>query len=368
MAFVRRPPVVLTSYYRPKPGGLCPRMFRALQALLDRGCEVHYLAVEPFPINHPRCHFHRFPWRRSTESLLFWICFLGLAPFWLGWLCLRHRVAVMLAFDPVYAAAMQPSRLLLRRRLVLLLRADSVENQRIKGTPDWIVGLLGWLEGMAIWRAEVFGVCRSVLDSVLGRHVWLKPSRAGVLANDLPAMSWNPPEARRDILRLACVGTLETRKNQAVVIEALGKIGGEGWRLDFYGDGPARGQLLARVDDLKLGEKVRFYGWVTRDRIWPNVDLLLLPSLHEGMSNAALEALASSIPVMASDVPEHREILPAASLVDPRVVDDWVGRLRMLLSDSGGLSALREAQAESAHRLKFDWDQAVFAHIANGPA
>ena len=87
------------------------------------------------------------------------------------------------------------------------------------------------------------------------------------------------------------------------------------------GDGPARTLLLARAQQLNLGGKVRFRGWVERDRIWPEVDVLLLPSLHEGMSNAVLEALASSIPVLASDVPEHREVLPSGCLVDPRDID-----------------------------------------------
>jgi len=35
---------ILTCYYRPKPGGFCKRLFRAINALLDRGHIVHYLA------------------------------------------------------------------------------------------------------------------------------------------------------------------------------------------------------------------------------------------------------------------------------------------------------------------------------------
>src|SRR5215467_11075094 len=59
---------ILTCYYRPKPGGLCKRFFRATESLLSRGHEVHYLAVVAFPISHPHCHFHRFPWPQGKTE------------------------------------------------------------------------------------------------------------------------------------------------------------------------------------------------------------------------------------------------------------------------------------------------------------
>lgn len=71
---------ILTSYYRPKPGGFCKRLFRAINALLERGHEVHYLSVVEFPIDHPSCMHHKFPWpERYTDTLIFWAMFHTLA-------------------------------------------------------------------------------------------------------------------------------------------------------------------------------------------------------------------------------------------------------------------------------------------------
>ena len=62
---------VLTYYYRPKRGGCFKQLFRAIDALLADGHTVHYLAVQRFSIDHPRCHFHRFPWPSgATETLI----------------------------------------------------------------------------------------------------------------------------------------------------------------------------------------------------------------------------------------------------------------------------------------------------------
>ena len=68
---------ILTCYYRPKPGGLCKRLFRAIESLLSSGHEVHYLAVVAFPISHPHCHFHQFPWPEAkTHGMIFGLCFI----------------------------------------------------------------------------------------------------------------------------------------------------------------------------------------------------------------------------------------------------------------------------------------------------
>ncbi len=104
---------VLTCYYRPKPGGLCKRLFRAIEALLADGHSVHYLAVQPFPIDHPRCRFHRFPWPGgATEGLAFWVALHLFAPFWLLVIGLRQGVTHAFAFGHTYALLMQPLRVL----------------------------------------------------------------------------------------------------------------------------------------------------------------------------------------------------------------------------------------------------------------
>src|SRR2546428_129113 len=178
---------ILTCYYRPKPGGLCKRLFRAIESLLASGHEVHYLAVMRFPISHSRCHFHRFPWpEHKTYGLVFWCIFHLLTPFQLLFLGFRHRVTHVFAFGHGYALVLQPLRLLRRIPLTLFLRADTLENHRYKRRSTHIIKLDSMLEGLAIAGVRLYGVSRVLTTRVVERHAFLHPRIAGILPNDVP--------------------------------------------------------------------------------------------------------------------------------------------------------------------------------------
>ncbi len=98
------------------------------------------------------------------------------------------------------------------------------------------------------------------------------------------------------------VGRLAPQKNHLAMIEALRKLDAQGqlgdWRFVLVGEGPLRGQINAAV-----AEFPRFNLLPPTTDLLPyyrNTDLLLLPSLYEGMSNVALEAQACGVPVALS--------------------------------------------------------------------
>ena len=99
-------------------------------------------------------------------------------------------------------------------------------------------------------------------------------------------------------------------------------------------------------------------GWIDEvDAIWESVDVLLFPSLHEGAPNAILEALAYNIPVLASDIPEHREILSQWNLLSLSDLMMWVNAIKTILENiPGSLEKLRGEQYQVASRLRFDWE------------
>lgn len=72
--------------------------------------------------------------------------------------------------------------------------------------------------------------------------------------------------------------------------------------LVILGEGAMRDELEAQIIQLGISERVSLSGYVSNP--WPLIaeaDAFLLPSRWEGMSNAALEALALGVPVIASD-------------------------------------------------------------------
>jgi len=358
---------VLTAYYRPKPGGYCTRLFRAMRALLDGGHEVHYLAVEPFPIEHRDCHFHRFPWpATATDNLLFWAVFHLLAPWWLLAVALRARITHAFAFGTNYGLLLQPARLATRAPLTVLVRGDALAHHALLGRGRIVIALDWLAEGWGIAGTRLCAVSATLAARIRRRHRWLRPARELVLPNELPAAVAAPAPAAGP-LACACIGTFDPEKNQALAIRAIQGIAGELACLDLYGAGRDEDALRALADELEVGDRVHFAGWVAqRDRLWGAVQLLLFPSLREGCPNAVLEALAQGIPVLATDIPELREMLPAADLLAPEPAL-WSRAIAGLATDRTRLADLAARQRAAAGRFEFNWDQAVCeAVLADG--
>ncbi len=94
------------------------------------------------------------------------------------------------------------------------------------------------------------------------------------------------------------VGRLVPQKNLLALIEALRTLDAQGrlgdWRFVLVGEGPLRAQIDAAVAGFP---RVKLFPPTADLRpYYRNTDLLLLPSLHEGMSNVALEAQSCGVP------------------------------------------------------------------------
>lgn len=81
--------------------------------------------------------------------------------------------------------------------------------------------------------------------------------------------------------------------------------------------GEYRKSLERKVQSLGLAERVHFLDYVTREQLiglYQRSAALLYPSKWEGFGIPPLEALACGVPVIASDIPVHREVLGEAGI------------------------------------------------------
>jgi glycosyltransferase involved in cell wall biosynthesis len=163
--------------------------------------------------------------------------------------------------------------------------------------------------------------------------------------------AWNLPPGRPLIVS---VGRLVPRKNHALAIRAIAGI--PAVNLVVLGEGPLRDELAREVTELGVSDRVRLAGVRPDARaIMGAAVVIVLPSRAEGLPVAALEALASGRPFVATDVRGLRELLSNGkdALLVPsedtdaltraleRVLTD--GELRRTLTENG----LRLAQARS---------------------
>lgn len=116
-------------------------------------------------------------------------------------------------------------------------------------------------------------------------------------------------------LRVVTVGTLDPRKNVGAAIRAVAAV--PGTTLTVVGDGPERPVLEALAEALAAG-RVRFTGRLddVRDEL-SAAEAFLSTSRYEGFGLAALEAMASGLPVLAPDTPGLSEVVGDAGLLHP---------------------------------------------------
>lgn len=110
------------------------------------------------------------------------------------------------------------------------------------------------------------------------------------------------------------VGRLEGRKGQDQLLTAtatmVARANGNAPQVIVVGDGPTRQALEVQARELGIAGTVHFLGGLADVRpALRAMDLFVLPSREEGMSNAILEAMAAARAVVATDVGGNGEII-----------------------------------------------------------
>lgn len=145
------------------------------------------------------------------------------------------------------------------------------------------------------------------------------------------------------------VGHLTELKGVADLVDAMGSTAADpGVRplLAIVGEGPLRAELETRVAELGLGESVRFAGKVPHDDVgaWMGAcDVLVLPSLSEGLPTVICEAMVAGRAVIATPVggtPELVEDGATGALVAPGDVPALANALRAVLGTPGRAEAM----------------------------
>jgi glycosyltransferase involved in cell wall biosynthesis len=166
-----------------------------------------------------------------------------------------------------------------------------------------------------------------VANSVIGLDYWNGPSQPrrrltirNIVPLDaidaaLPVMG-EPADVLRDVRQLVVsAGRFEAEKNWLLLIEALKLVLAK--RADvhavIFGDGSLRDAMLRAASGPECGGRIHIrsytselWAWIKRASVYVSV------SHFEGSPNVLLEAIACGRPVVASDIPGHRELLSEA--------------------------------------------------------
>jgi glycosyltransferase involved in cell wall biosynthesis len=165
---------------------------------------------------------------------------------------------------------------------------------------------------------------------------------------------------------ILAVGTVEPRKNLAILIRALPAL--DHVRLISVGPPtPYATECRRLAQELGVEERISFRGYVSREEIldlYARAGVVAVPSTYEGFGYAAAQALCAGTPVLAARCASLPEVLDDdAVLLDPNDADAWSNALGRVLADPA--SAERTACGKRVTAAaRFSWTVSSGALLA----
>lgn len=218
----------------------------------------------------------------------------------------------------------------------------------------------------AAWRARAAVLRRARAVVVPSEYLaslvrgWGAPDlRLHVIPNATPVEAAPTPRQTSDRgLRVSFVGRLVNWKGVETLL--LAAASADQLSVSIAGDGPAGPLLESLAQQLAIGDRVRFLGRCTPEQIaclLDRTDVLVLPSLYEGMSHTLLEAMSRGVPCVVSSCGGNLEVLSPGvnGLVVPPGEPE---RLRAILVELAGdrdrLAGLAAGAATRARDFSID--------------
>lgn len=173
---------------------------------------------------------------------------------------------------------------------------------------------------------EVVGVSGTVVDSFLPweRHLLASRTDIHTIYNGVDVEHFaDRSGVRRPSARpvVGTVGRLIPAKGYGDLLRAWPRVTAEvpEARLRIVGDGPLREELEDLADRLGIARSTAFVGYVPDPRAeFRRFDVAAFPSLREGLSLTAAQAMASGVPLVTSDLPSFRTLVDDAGVTVPR--------------------------------------------------
>jgi glycosyltransferase involved in cell wall biosynthesis len=250
----------------------------------------------------------------------------------------------------------------LKRRLGGMPLAITNHGLYSQTAPEWVFD--AYLRTLGRWTFEQADVvfCYTPEDRERVRAFGVD-SRIEVVANGIDTERFSPdgPESERvgaAGTALLFVGRLVEGKRPGDAVRAVARLreARPGAELFLCGEGPLREELAELASDLGVSEAVHFLGHQPYDempRVYRAGDALVLPSRAEGMPRTVIEAMASGIPVVASDLEQVAPVVECAGVVVPvGDVEGFATGLEQVLDGDHG-------DPRSVAEEGFDWAETV---------
>ena len=239
--------------------------------------------------------------------------------------------------------------------------------------PPLIQSILRWSNRMQFHSPKLRKlICHTELDKNFLILDGVDPEKIDLIRHGIPKAMKLPDKdlSKREFgmdgrIVLTIPGFISGKKGHNFALQALSMLP-EKFSLLFAGgqhpsdQSPYFAQLVANIEASGLSNRVTITGYLTESRMESALaatDVVLAPFLATSGSGSLAMAIAKSIPVIASDIIPHNELLRdtpgCLSLFEGRNVDSLKDAILALMIDSDQLNCIRLAEMEFARKHSF---------------
>ena len=179
------------------------------------------------------------------------------------------------------------------------------------GVPEQTGNLFRWLKPFTnpVWRdAAATTAVSSFVAGLAEKAYGLRPR---VILNGMQL-----PPARvvvpTDPPRLLFVGRMSVQKDPVTAVRALALLKDLPWSCRMIGEGPLAGEVRAEIVSAGLEDRITLCGWASSEEVsaaMRDSEILLIPSLSEGLPMVAVEALANGLALAGSRIGGLADVL-----------------------------------------------------------
>lgn len=242
-------------------------------------------------------------------------------------------------------------------------------------SPKWESFLFSQLERIAGKACDLLIFVNEEERIMSVEKGWLPASKACTVYNgvDLNKFDLNQKKNIRVAFRkrwglapkeycVTFIGRIWRQKNPAILADIAASLRQKDPKLEFKilvaGNGPLEASLRKRIREFKVDSNFRLLGWVNDNlSVTFGSDVVILPSLWEGLPITLMEAQASGLPIIVSNIKGNREVVTPETgfICRPKNPEDYADAI-IRLSDSD----LRRTMGEAArHRAELLFNSAA---------
>lgn len=190
------------------------------------------------------------------------------------------------------------------------------------GDVPGLVPEINWIHRLIRpWRRKILSKAKAVIANAEGLADLSRkadPFPVGIIPNGVDTEFFKPnpsPKKKSEQTDFLFVGRFHPQKNLHVLLEQISRLKQESnkpFQLHLVGSGPLETELKQHAIQLNLKDEIRWHGWLDKESLrdlHQRCHVFINPSHYEGLPNAVLEAMASGLLIVVSDIPGNLDLI-----------------------------------------------------------